>query len=146
MCEGRCLIEAVSYACMHEVQLLISASEPKPYRGMSRVAVVCGRYGTSVIMEFMYFHVEDSLLHIFNSVCACLFHVWMYAHTYISRLAELIESKERYRRTEDEVSCTWCPRCGVCIFLVSMWWYLHIPFRSSLSASKQNILTVMSPR
>ena len=68
-------MEAVSYACMHEVQLLISASEPKPYRGMSIVAVVCGRYGTSVIMEFMYFHVEDSLLHVFSSVCACLFHV-----------------------------------------------------------------------
>ena len=46
-------MEAVSYACMHEVQLLISASESKPYRGMSRVALVCGRYGTSVIMEFM---------------------------------------------------------------------------------------------
>ena len=74
-------MEAGNYACMHEVQLLISASEPKPYRGMSRVALVCGRYGTSVIMELMSFHVEYSLLHIFNSVCACLFHVWMYAHT-----------------------------------------------------------------
>ena len=47
-------MEAVSYACMHEVQLLISASESKHYRGVSRVALVWGRYGTSVIMEFMY--------------------------------------------------------------------------------------------
>ena len=116
-------MEAVSYACMLEVQLLISASEPKPYRGMSRVVVVCRRYGTSVIMEFMYYHVEYSLLHIFTSVCACLFHVWMYAHMYIHRLAQLSESEARRRLTEYKVSCMWCLRCGVCIFLVSLWWY-----------------------
>ena len=52
VCEGQYLMEVVSYTCMHEVQLLISASEPKHYRGMSRVALVCGRHGTSVIMEF----------------------------------------------------------------------------------------------
>ena len=114
-------MEAGNYACMHKVQLLISACESKPYRGMSRVALVCGRYGTSVIMEFMSFYVEYSLLHIFNSVCACLFHVWMYAHMYISRLAQLGESEERRRCTEGKVSCKWCLRCGVCIFLVSMW-------------------------
>ena len=50
--------------------------------------------------------------------------MYIYRSVQVDELQEQHEELERrYRSTEDEVSCMWCPRCGVCVFLVSMWWY-----------------------
>ena len=56
---------------------------------------------------------------------------------YINRLVQVEEYFElqeqhkelqrRYTSTEDEVSCMWCPRCGLCIFLVNVVVLTHSP-------------------